>query len=411
MSPEREHPAGAPEAPSWIGAASARRGIWFLLATRILRGLAAGLITIGFPYLVLTDLRSGALVLGLIYAGGALSTALLAYLFGRFGSRHAMRTTYLVSLALLPIACVVLLLPPELPLAVLASVLGGFSATGSLASGGVGGIEMPLQTAILSDLAPPSKRTQWFSQFTFTVGISAAFGVLAGGFGTLDQLFMVALALSASSFLVAMAVPVRSVAQGRRPSARSKGVIRRFATTGILNGFSTGLLTPFLIPFFVLYFHVARPEMSIFTTASSLLGTFSVLSAPYLELRWGWVASIVGTRAAAATLAVLMPFVPLVPALAAYIALPALRIAALPAQQTALMGHLPYADRSEAAGTNQAARIGAASGATALGGFALEDVAVAVPFLGYGLALAANAFLYVRFFGWHGERLPAPTGG
>ncbi len=376
-----------------------------LLATRILRGLAAGLVTIGFPYLVLQDLGSGAFRLGAIYAGGALSTAVLAYSFGRFGSRTAKRRAYLVSLVLLPVACLLLLLPESLPLAALASVLGGFSATGSLASGGVGGVEMPLQSAILSDLTTASTRTRWFSGFTFTAGISAAIGALLAGFGDLDQVFAMAFGLSAGSFVIAFAVPVRSVSRGRLPSASSRGVIRRFAATGVLNGFSQGLLTPFLIPFFVIFFGIARPEMSIFTTASSLLGTFAVLAAPALEARWGWVIAIVGTRGVAAGLAALMPFVPLVPAVGMYIALPAFRVAALPAQQSALMGHLPHSDRSEGAGTNQAARVGAASAATALGGFALEDVAVAVPFLGYAFALAVNAYLYSRFFGWHGERI------
>ena len=398
----------ASDRPAWIGAPAARRGTWLLLATRILRGIAAGLLTIGFPYLMLQELHTGAFLLGAVYAGGALSTASLAYAFGRFGSRSAMRTAYLTSLALLPIACLVLLVPPSLPLAAIASVLGGFSATGSLAAGGVGGIEMPLQTAILSDLTPSSTRTRWFSLFTFTVGASAALGALGAGFGSLEQLFATALVLSGSSVLVALAVPVRSIVRGRRPSSRSRGVIRRFAATGVLNGFSQGLLTPFLIPFFVLIFGIARPEMAVVTTASSLIGTFSVLAAPFLEARWGWVMSVVGTRGVAAGLAALMPFVPLLPALAMYIALPAFRVAALPAQQSALMRLLPHSDRSEGAGTNQAARVGAASGATALGGFALEDVAVPVPFLGYAFALAFNAYLYSRFFGWHGERLGTP---
>ena len=393
--------------PLWVEPAIARRGLGSLLASRVLRGLAAGLLAIGFPYLVLTELHTGALVLGLIYAGGAGSTALLTYGFGRYGSREALRVGYLASLVLLPIAAFLLLLPPNLPLAIAASAVGGFSATGSLAGGGVGGAAMPLQTAILSDLTPPPTRTRWFSQFTFWAAVSAAMGSLAAGIGTLQEVFLVALLLSLASVVVALSVPVRSIARRRRPSTRSQDVIRRFTATGVLNGLSQGILTPFLIPFFVIYFGIARPEMAVYTTASSLIATASVLAAPYLEARWGFVVAIVGTRAVAATLAVLMPFVSLTPALAIYLALPAFRVAALPAQQSALMGRLPHEDRAEGAGTNQAARVGAAGAATALGGFALEDVAAAVPFLGYGIILTANAYLYVHFFGWHGERIPA----
>ncbi|EQD28851.1 major facilitator superfamily MFS_1, partial [mine drainage metagenome] len=224
----------------------------------------------------------------------------LSYGFGRLGSRTAMRATYLISLALLPVACFILLLPATLPLAAVASILGGFSATGSLAGGGVGGIAMPLQTAILSDLLPASTRTRWFSVFTFAVGFSAAIGAFIAGFGGLDQLFVVALVLSAASVVVAVAVPVRSLPRGRRPSASSRGVIRRFAATGLLNGFSQGLLTPFLIPFFVLIFGIDRSQMATYATASSLVGTLSVLAAPFLEARWGWVIAVVGTRGVAA---------------------------------------------------------------------------------------------------------------
>ncbi|MEM0129263.1 MAG: MFS transporter [Thermoplasmata archaeon] len=383
----------------------ARRGLVLLFASRISRGIAAGIVTVAFPYLILTDLRAGAFVLGILYAGGALATALLTYSLGRMGSRRALRGTYLTALALLPVACGLLLLPASLPIVFLASIIGGFSATGSLAGGGVGGAAFPLQSAVLSDLTPGSDRTRWFSWFTFGAGISASAGALVAQAGSLTDLFAAALVLSAASVLLAIPVPVRPIARGRAPSARSRAVIYRFTATGILNGVSQGLLTPFLIPFFVVAFGVARPEMAIYTTAGSTAGTFAVLAAPALDRRWGFVRSIVGTRLLSGGMALAMPFVPLAPALALYILLPVFRVMALPAQSAALMGNLPGADRSEGAGTNQAARVGAASGATAFSGFALEDVALSVPFLGYAAAVAANAYLYVHFFGWRGEKI------
>lgn len=381
------------------------RGAQLILLSRILRGIASGLINIGFPYLLLTQLHSGTLVLGLLYAGGAISTAVLSYYLSRHGSRRAMRPAFLASLALLPIGCLLLLLPASLPSVALASIIGGFSATGSLAGGGVGGVAYPLQISVLSGHIIPGERTYWFSVFTFLSSLTAAGGALLAGFISLPDVFLIALVLSALSFVVSLPIPVRPVESGRKPSARSQRVIRRFTATGILNGFSQGLLSPFLIPFFVIVFGMSRPLLASYTTASSVIGTFAVLAAPLLERRWGFVRAIVGTRTLAAGLALAMPFVVLPAALAIYLALPALRVAALPAQTSALMGRLPAEDRSEGAGVNQAARIGAASGATALSGYAIEDVAVAVPFVGYAAALAVNAFLYVHFFGWDGERI------
>ncbi|MHB8351752.1 MAG: MFS transporter [Thermoplasmata archaeon] len=378
-----------------------------LFTSRVLRGTAAGLLTIAFPYLALTELRTGALVLGLLYAVGSLATGLLSYAVSRFGSRHALRPAYFLSLALLPAAIVLLLLPPSLPLVALASALGGFSATGSLAGGGVGGVAMPLQTAILADLIPPGRRTIWLSRFTFFASLSAGAGTLLGGFLSLETIFAVALALAVASVLAAIPVPVRTVRRGRPTNRGSHAVIRRFTVTGLLNGFSQGLLTPFLIPFFVIVFGIQRPEMAVYSTISSGVGTFAVLLAPSMERRWGFVRSIVGTRLAAAGLAGAMPFLPFAGALGVYCVLPALRVAALPAQTAALMGRVAPEDRSEGAGTNQAARVVAAGGATALGGYSFEEVAIAVPFIGYAVTLAANAVLYIRFFGWDGERIPA----
>jgi MFS family permease len=397
--------------PSAVGPIRRETTLGFLLTSRVLRGVAAGLVNIGFPYLLLTQLHSGAFLLGILYATGSLSTAGLSYAVSRYGSRRALRPAFLLSLALLPVACALLVWNPDLLAAALASVIGGFSATGSLAGGGVGGVAFPLQTTILSDLVAPADRTRWFSYFTFIASIAAAGGSLWAGFIDLPTLFLIALAVSIVSVGVSIPIPIRPVERGRKPSARSREVIRRFTWTGVLNGFSQGLLTPFLIPFFVIVFAIPRSEMAVYSTISSLIGTFALLAAPALERRWGFVRAIVGTRLVAAVLAAVMPFTPLVAALGIYFALPGLRVAALPAQTSALMGRLPHADRSEGAGTNQAARVGAASGATAAAGYGLENVAAAVPFLGYAAALVANAYLYLHFFGWDGERLPALSEG
>ncbi len=227
-----------------------RSGLLFLMGSRVSRGFASGLLNVGFAYLVISELNEGYFVLGLLYVGGALSTAILTYILGRIGSRVNLRITYLTALGLLPVACLLLLIPPSLTAAALASVLGGFSATGSLSGGGVGGAAMPLQTAILADLTPRQGRTRWFSYFTFLSGASAALGTLAAGVGTLENVFLLALILSLAAVVLGVPIPVRGVSRGASPSVRSRGVIRKFTLTGLLNGFSQGLLTPFLIPYF-----------------------------------------------------------------------------------------------------------------------------------------------------------------
>lgn len=396
---------------------SKRQSLVLLASSRALRSVAAGFLNVAFPFLILTHLHENVLILGLIYAGGALSTAGLALVLGRLGSRWDVRRSYLLSLALLPVACLLLSRAPDLALAAVASALGGFSATGSLSGGGVGGVAQPLQTAVLSDLTLPRERTRMLSRFGFLSGVAAALGALIVVAVPFDLLFPLGFALSIAAVVLVLPVEVRVHAESRKPTARSKAVIRKFSLTGILNGVSQGLLTPFLIPFFVIVYGITAGQMAIYATGSGLIATFALLLSPWLEARWGFVPSLAYTRAAGAILAILMPFVLLFPVSAAiYLTLPGLRVMAVPTQTSAMMGMVEPADRAEVAGSNQAARVGAGSGATALSGFSLESLPLAVPFVGYAAAVFANIYLYIRLFGWSrrasesgdGTRTPAP---
>ncbi len=222
----------APDFPHW------RRSLAFLTTSRILRSFAAGFLNLAFPYLILTQLHESATVLGLLYAAGGLSTAALAFGFGRFGTRVHQRYGYYLALALLPVACLLLTFPGSFPLVALGAALGGFSATGSLAGGGVGGAVQPFQTAILSDLVPPADRTRWLSVLSFLNGLSAALGALLVAGVSLGELFPVGLALSLGALLLSLPIEIRETRRGHRPASRSRRAIRRFTATGILNGFS-----------------------------------------------------------------------------------------------------------------------------------------------------------------------------
>ena len=377
------------------------RSLVLLSLSRGLRSFTAGFLNLAFPYLVLEDLHQGIFLLGLFFAGAALTTAGLAWGLGRLGTRVALRETYLIALIPLPIASLLLLDSTNIWVVGIACLLGGFSATGSLAGGGVGGVAQPLQTSILSALVPPQERTHMFSLFAFMNGLLAAVGALVVAFLPFSTIFLLGAGLSLVALLVSVFVEVVPRARKGRPAETSRKVIWKFSATGILNGFSQGLITPFLIPFFVVVYAIPRTEMAPFTTASGLAATFALLLAPLLDRRWGFVPSITYTRGAAAILALLFAFLRYLPiSLAIYLLLPALRVMALPTQTSAMVGMLPAADRAEATGTNQAARLGSASGATAFSGWALGNVSLEVPFVGYALAVLSNIYLYVRYFGW-----------
>ncbi|EQD71350.1 major facilitator superfamily MFS_1, partial [mine drainage metagenome] len=156
-----------------------------------------------------------------------------------------------------------------------------------------------------------------------------------------------------------------------------------------------------------LVYHLPAGEMSLYAAASGVSATVALLFSPLLERHWGFVPSLSYTRGTGAVLAVLLPFLRIFPvSVAIYLALPALRVVALPTQTSAMMGMLPPEDRAEGSGANQATRVASAGGATAFSGWAVDNLALSVPFLGYAAAVFGNIFLYVHFFGWS----KAPTG-
>src|SRR5487761_1423375 len=142
---------------------------------RTSRSIAAGMITLGFPYLILRQLHLSALTLGLLYAAAGIATAILGLLFGYLADVWGRKSTLILVGALLPLSAALVWFsearPHPLPWLYVASIIGGFSATGSLMGGGVGGAAQPIQSAVIVDLAAPSRRTTYFSWFNFFSGL------------------------------------------------------------------------------------------------------------------------------------------------------------------------------------------------------------------------------------------------
>ena len=185
---------------------------------------------------------------------------------------------------------------------------------------------------------------------------------------------------------------------------RSGAAIGKFSLTGMLNGLSQGLVTPFLIPFFILIYSVTRQEMNVYAAVSGVVASFSILLAPRIERRIGFLRGITVTRGTSVVLSLMMPLVRVFPvSLLIYVLLPATRVMALPVQQAAMMDMVSDDERGAAFGINQSARQLASSAGTYFSGiefdsFYLDPVAIDVPFFLYALVLSANLGLYWGFF-------------
>lgn len=372
----------------------------FLLAVfRVSRSLAAGMIAIAFPYLVLTHLHQSPLILGLLYTSAAVATAALGLLFGFLTDAWGQKKSLVAVGLMLPASsALVSLAGHHLWVLFLACMVGGYSATGSLMGGGVGGAAQAPQIVSLAQLTTLDNRTSVFSIFTFISGIFAALGAFMARLFTVEHIFIAATAISLAGIATLAPVKLREY-RGSLRKLSSKSVIGKFSLTGALNGFASGLVIPFLIPFFVIVYHVPKSQMSVYGFIAGSLGALALLAAPRLERWWGFVNTVAFTRGAGTALVLLMPLTHIfLLALLIYFVTPALRVMAVPVQQSAITEFVNFDEVGRALGLNQVARLTSSSGAIAFTGYMFDISEISLPFYAYAVVMACNIYLYFRFF-------------
>jgi len=382
-----------------------------LLFFRLTRTLAAGLIAVAFPYYILTELHHSAFMLGMLYTAATLATAGLALLVGYLADVQGRKLTLLLTGILLPLGALLAFWSAHWAFLFAAAMLGGFSATGARASGSAGGAGQPVQSAAIADLTTVANRTRYFSLFTFLSGLFGAGGMLLAKLLGGRDAFLAAAVISAAGvlFILPMKLPARPSRQ--RPRMQSWKVIGKFSITGAVNGLSQGLILPFLIPFFVIVYHIPRPRMALYGFIAEILSSTALLIAPYIERELGFVKGVAISRSAGAALLVLLPLTHDLPlALGIYLLTPALRVVAVPAQQTALTAMVHEKETARALGISQVARLATSSGATAFTGYAFSVDEIAMPFYAYAVAIAFSLYLYFQFFGAR-PVLPAENAG
>ncbi len=388
-------PSSTPEKTDWFSVGT-------LTVLRIFRSVAAGFINLMFPYLVLVEMYhntpTGALTLGGIYVAATVASAGLGFLTGWAADTVGRKVTFMVALAMLPVSTALLLVSQSLPVVYLAAAIGGYSATGSLAGGGVGGVAAPIQSALITDLSARRDRTFLFGALAFLSGIAAAFGALGAGFLSTYDTLVVATILGTISLVLGFFLHDRSEPK-RGQRIRTGVTIGKFSLTGLLNGVSQGLVTPFLIPFFIIVYAVPRDTMGIWATVSGVIAAVSLLFAPFIERVLGFLKSIYVTRGGTILIALAFPFIHLFPAsLALYCAFPSLRVMAVPVQQSAMMDLVSEGERGRALGINQALRLSFSAVGTGFTGYEFNANLIYIPFLLYAVVMGGNLILYRYFF-------------
>ncbi|MCH4814721.1 MAG: MFS transporter [Saccharolobus sp.] len=380
-----------------------RVSIFSLIVSRVLRSLSAGIIFVILPYLVLVELKYSSLILGFTYTAGTFATAIFGLGVGYLADLYGRKNSLILASFLLPLSALLIFLNHSLIALFVASALGGYSATGAVAGGGIGGIVAPIQNALITELTENENRTFYFSLFTFLSGISASVGSLIAGLFNSEQGFLIAIIMGFLSVLALLPIRAKNI-RAKSASLKNKVVIGKFSITGLLNGISVGLITPFLIPFFILVYHTPKSEMSIYTFASSLIASTLILIAPFLDKKMGFVMSIAITRGIGAVLSIMMPLIRIFPiSLGIYLILPAMRILAMPIQQRAMTEMVSQDEVGRAMGINQVTRLAASSGSTGLTGYLFSESQIDLPFLASGIIMALNIYMYYKFFGGKNE--------
>ncbi|WP_232085617.1 MFS transporter [Conexivisphaera calida] len=378
-----------------------RRPLMVLAGMRVTRSLAAGVIYIIYPYIALKDLGLPAKELGIIYAAAALATALLSILVGYAADLMGRRASLYMASSLMVVSSLLLLLRIDIYTAVAAAILGGISATGTMGAGGVGGAVAPVQTAILADLTSREERTRYITWLNFGSTLASTAGLFVGGIMDYEAGLATATVLGLAALLSVALLDTPEVrARTARMGREGSRVAAKFSATGILNGLSSGLVSPFLVPIFILLYDIPRSTMGIYSSLSSIIAVFVMLSAPAMERKLGFVRSIAITRGATVVLLALFPFIRILyVSLAIYLAYPALRVAALPVQTSGMVSMVPPEERGRTTGFNQGFRLAFASVGTLVASPFIDPGLLWVPFIAYSAIMSANVALYRRFFG------------
>ena len=389
---------------------SNRNSLALLFASRITRSFAAGALAVAIPLYYKDALHFSYLLIGILFATGAFAAPILSYSFGALGDRYGRKRMLLVALTLLPIAIFILIRTTYYPFLLVATALGGFGIAGGLVGGGVGAFVAPMQTALLAEKTKKENRTTIYTTFTMFANFSGSVGALIliviTNYTTLFYFALVFTTLSLL-FIIPLKETFRPLQMEKKtffkPSnvtSQDKGIIRKFVITGIFNGLSQGLVTPFLPIILQQNFILTNSEVGTVIAIGGILTTTMMVGTPNLTKKIGLVNYIMISRTVSAIFVLFFPFSPsAIIAVINYWIFTITRAIALPSQQALMMNLVSERARSEASGTNQAARLIPLATSTTFSGDILDVMPLYVSF---GLAFIfsiINIFLYQKFFG------------
>jgi MFS family permease len=396
--------------------ASAGHDARILIATRVIRGFADGVVAIVLAS-YLTSLGFRSLAVGAIVTGTMLGSAALTLAVGLWGGHYNRRRVLLAACALM--------LATGLGFAGVTSFWPLFviAVVGTLnPSAGDISVFLPTEQAVLSESAAPRDRTSLFAWYNLAGSLSSAVGALASGIpawlahrrhvelhAAERWAFVVyaASALVAALFYRRLTPAIEAPAETPRIGLRrSRAIVIKLAALFSLDSMGGGFVVQSLL---VLWLY-KRFDLSVATAGqiffvANLCAAFSQLVSSRLAARIGLVETMVFTHLPASLLLIATGVMPNATAAVACLLLRmCVSSMDVPARQSYVMAVVPPEERAAAASVTNVPRSLAAALPPVIAGWMLDHTTFGWPLIVGGAMKAVYDLMLLAQFR---ERRPA----
>jgi MFS family permease len=380
-----------------------------LVATRALRGLADGAVSVLLPS-YLSALGFGATQIGIIVFGTLLGSALLT-LWAGFVAHRVGERRLLVGASCLMLATGLgfTYVRSFWPLFVVA-----FLGTLNPSAGDVS-LFLPLEQAALAESVTVKDLTGIFAIYSVAGALAGALGALASGLPTLlaSRLRWNMLAAQRSGFVAYSAIAViaalvyrslsPAVAVGPihlAPLTKSRGIVVRLAMLFSLDAFGGGFVIQSLLAlWFFRRFNMPIQAVAVFFFAAGLLGSLSQFVSSALAARIGRIRTMAYTHMPSNVFLILAALMPNATLTIVFLLLRlSLSQMDVPARQSYVMAMVPPEERAAAAGVTNVPRSLATALAPIAAGMMLDASSFGWPLICAGLLKALyDILLLLRF--------------
>jgi MFS family permease len=415
--------------PRWLN-----RNLICLFAGRGLRSASQAYLVIVVP-LYLARLGYDAMHIGVMFAIVAMASAVMAALTGILSDRFGRKAMLIVISLMTAAGGAVFVFSTSFVVLTVAAALGTIGRGGGAGSAGAFGPYYPAEQPLIAEQASDLERTTVFGALSFVAVLGGAVGSLLAwtprlmeqGFGLpivegYRMLFILTAVIGLAMVAVVMPVRESSSARVRQPhifdapgtprretaprrvlvlglSRASWRLVSRFMVTAATNGLAIGMLGPLLVYWFYRRYGVDAAQIGKLYFVLNLVAAVPYLLAGRMAARFGSVRAVVVCRAIASVLLgimVVMPSFWLAGLL--YGARMIFNTLSIPVRQSFLMGVIPPAERSSAAGmASFPAQVGS-SISPYVAGYLMQQVSLELPLEVAALLQALNAVLYYFFF-------------